>query len=137
MASKKNKARAAKDQDTRKIKKKTSVLVIEKVDYVDYKDIDLLNRFISDRAKIRNRRVTGNDMQQQREVANAVKIAREMALIPYAKRVATHRKMSRSDGPSERPDRRSEESTEVAADVVAGDDTVNETAEAVGTGEER
>ena len=44
---------------------------------------------MTDRAKIRNRRVTGNDVQQQREVANAIKIAREMALLPYAKRVAS------------------------------------------------
>lgn len=128
MASKKNKARAAKDQDTRKIKKKTSALVIEKVEYVDYKDVDLLNRFISDRAKIRNRRVTGNDMQQQREVANAIKIAREMALIPYAKRVATHRKMSggRSEAPSERP----EAAPEAAEEAVVADEVVDETAAA-------
>ena len=46
---------------------------------------------MSDRAKIRNRRVSGNDVQQQRDVANAIKIAREMALLPYAKRVANQR----------------------------------------------
>jgi small subunit ribosomal protein S18 len=44
---------------------------------------------MSDRAKIRNRRVSGNDVQQQRDVANAIKIAREMGLLPYAKRVAS------------------------------------------------
>ena len=87
MASKKNRARPSKDAAPRKYKKKTSVLVTEKVEYVDYKDVDLLSRFMSDRAKIRNRRVSGNDVQQQREVANAIKIAREMALLPYAKRV--------------------------------------------------
>ena len=91
MASKKNKARSARDLNPRKFKKKTSVLVIEKVEYIDYKDVDLLQRFMSDRAKIRNRRVAGNTLQQQREVANAVKIAREMALLPYAKRVASTR----------------------------------------------
>lgn len=91
MASKKNKARSARDANPRKFKKKTSVLVIEKVEYVDYKDVDLLTRFMSDRAKIRNRRVAGNDLQQQREVANAIKIAREMALLPYAVRVANTR----------------------------------------------
>ena len=58
MASKKNRARASKDAAPRKYKKKTSPLVIEKVEYVDYKDVDLLSRFMSDRAKIRNRRVT-------------------------------------------------------------------------------
>ena len=56
-------------------KKKTSVLVQESVEYIDYKDINLLRRFMSDRAKIRARRVTGNDAQQQREVARAIKNA--------------------------------------------------------------
>lgn len=91
MASKKNKARSARDLNPRKFKKKTSILVIEKVEYIDYKDVDLLGRFMSDRAKIKNRRVAGNTLQQQREVANAVKVAREMALLPYAKRVASTR----------------------------------------------
>ncbi len=91
MASKKNKARSARDLNPRKFKKKTSVLVIEKVEYIDYKDVDLLQRFMSDRAKIKNRRIAGNTLQQQREVANAVKVAREMALLPYAKRVASTR----------------------------------------------
>ena len=91
MASKKNKARSARDLNPRKFKKKTSVLVIEKVEYIDYTDVDLLQRFMSDRAKIKNRRVAGNTLQQQREVANAVKVAREMALLPYAKRVASTR----------------------------------------------
>ena len=67
MASKKNKARSARDLNPRKFKKKTSVLVIDKVEYIDYKDVNLLTRFVSDRSKIRNRRVTGNDVQQQRE----------------------------------------------------------------------
>ncbi len=88
MAAKKPRARV-KDANPRKYKKKTSPLIIEKVEYVDYKDVDLLNRFMSDRAKIRNRRVTGNDVQQQRDIANAIKIAREMALLPYARRVAS------------------------------------------------
>ncbi|HSL74259.1 MAG TPA: 30S ribosomal protein S18 [Ilumatobacteraceae bacterium] len=91
MASKKNKARSARDLNPRKFKKKTSVLVIDKVEYIDYKDVDLLQRFMSDRAKIKNRRVAGNTLQQQREIANAVKVAREMALLPYAKRVASTR----------------------------------------------
>src|SRR3954468_5579040 len=87
MTSKKNKARAPRELN-KKFKKKTSVLVTDKVEYIDYKDVNLLNRFVSDRSKIRNRRVTGNDVQQQREIANAVKNAREMALLPYTKRVS-------------------------------------------------
>ena len=91
MTSKKNKARAPKDTNPKKFKKKTSVLVTDKVDFVDYKDVNLLNRFVSDRSKIRNRRVTRNTVQQQRDIANAVKNAREMALLPYTKRVSQTR----------------------------------------------
>jgi small subunit ribosomal protein S18 len=104
MASKKNRARASKDAAPRKYKKKTSALVIEKVEYVDYKDVDLLSRFMSDRAKIRNRRVSGNDVQQQRDVASAIKLAREMALLPYAKRVASQRTRPPRDGRRDRDD---------------------------------
>lgn len=75
----------------RKFKKKVSVLNTEGIEYVDWKDVNLLRRFVSDRAKIRARRVTGNDVQQQRAVAMAIKNAREMALIPYASRVTTQR----------------------------------------------
>lgn len=91
MTSKKNKARAPRDTNPKKFKKKTSVLITDKVDYVDYKDVNLLTRFVSDRAKIRNRRVTGNTVQQQRDIANAIKNSREMALIPYTKRVSSTR----------------------------------------------
>ena len=84
-----SRAPRGKDANPRKFKKKTSPLVIDKVEYVDYKDVDLLSRFMSDRAKIRNMRVSGNNRQQQLEIANAIKIAREMALLPYARRVAS------------------------------------------------
>ena len=77
--------------NARRSKKKISVLNSERIDYVDYKDVNLLRRFMSDRAKIRARRVTGNDSQQQREVARAIKNAREMALLPYTTRVTTQR----------------------------------------------
>ncbi len=80
--------RAPKDNG-RKIKKKANVLASEKIEYVDYKDINLLNRFMSDRSKIRGQRLNGATVQQQREVANAIKNAREMALLPYTKRVAS------------------------------------------------
>lgn len=53
---------------------------------VDYKDDKTLRTFISDRGKIRSRRVTGLTPQQQRQVANAVKNAREMALLPFTSR---------------------------------------------------
>jgi small subunit ribosomal protein S18 len=76
---------------TKKIKKKASIISQERVVYVDYKDVNLLQRFMSDRSKIRARRVNGNDSQQQRDIATAIKNAREMALMPYAKRVTTQR----------------------------------------------
>jgi small subunit ribosomal protein S18 len=72
--------------------KKVSPLVKEGIEYVDYKDVTLLRAFLSDRAKIRARRVAGNDRQQQRDAAMAIKVAREMALLPYAQRVVTQRK---------------------------------------------
>src|SRR6476661_7808596 len=103
--------------NARRSKKKISVLNSERIGYVDYKDVNLLRRFMSDRAKIRARRVTGNDSQQQKEIANAIKNAREMALLPYANRVTTQRgggrdrgergdrgDRGRADGPPPRPD---------------------------------
>ena len=67
----------------RKPKKKANPLKAAKIDVVDYKDTALLRKFISDRGKIRARRVTGNCVQHQRDVATAVKNAREVALLPY------------------------------------------------------
>ncbi|MEU6079977.1 30S ribosomal protein S18 [Streptomyces sp. NPDC047108] len=58
------------------------------VTYIDYKDTDLLRKFISDRGKVRSRRVTRVTAQQQRRLARAVKNAREMALLPYGRKGA-------------------------------------------------
>ena len=80
------------DRDRRRApKKKISVLNTESITWVDYKDVNLLRRFMSERAKIRARRVTGNSAQQQRAVARAIRVAREMALLPYAVRQVTQR----------------------------------------------
>jgi small subunit ribosomal protein S18 len=99
-------AKRGKNKDNaRRSKKKTSILTIEKVEYVDYKDVNLLRRFMSDRAKIRARRVTGNDAQQQREVARAIKNAREMALLPYTNRITTQRGGKSDRGGRDRDDR--------------------------------
>jgi len=86
-------------------KKKVSPIVKEGIEYVDYKDVNLLRAFMSDRAKIRARRVTGNDVQQQRAAAKAIKISREMALMPYASKVVTQRKGDKRGRRGERPDR--------------------------------
>ncbi len=94
--------------NARRAKKRVSILTEEKITYVDYKDINVLRRFVSDRSKIRARRVTGNSTQQQAEVARAIKNAREMALLPYTVRVTTQRgsgrdRGQRADGPPPRP----------------------------------
>ncbi len=106
-SNKKTKPRAPKEgANPKKFKKKTSVLLTDKVEYVDYKDVNLLTRFVSDRSKIRNRRVTGNTVQQQRDIALAIKNSREMALLPYTKRVAqTRTSRPPRDGDSRRPSR--------------------------------
>ena len=65
-------------------KKKILPVKNTRVANVDYKDVNLLKKFISERGKIRARRVTGLSVQDQRKVAIAVKNAREVALLPYA-----------------------------------------------------
>lgn len=123
--------------NSRRAKKKVSVLTTEKVEYIDYKDVNLLKRFVSDRAKVRARRVTGNDTQQQAEVARAIKNAREMALLPYTTRVTTQRnnrgdRGDRGDrGP--RPDRRDDAAAE---NTDAAEAPAAEAAEAAETTEE-
>src|SRR5229473_2714792 len=84
-------------KERRPIKKKTSILITESIDWIDYKDVNLLRRFMSERAKVRARRVTGNTQQQQRAVARAIRLAREMALLPYSVRQVTQRKGGRRD----------------------------------------
>jgi small subunit ribosomal protein S18 len=62
---------------------KKNLLATLGVAAVDYKDTAKLRMFISERGKIRSRRVTGLTVQQQRQIATAIKNAREMALLPY------------------------------------------------------
>lgn len=109
MAGKKKQPRMSAKDLRKPRKKKVSPIVKDKIEYVDYKDVNLLRAFISDRAKIRGQRVSGNNRQQQREVAKAIKVAREMALIPYAQRVVTQRKGDRRRGRSDRDDARYED----------------------------
>ena len=89
--------KTASAKDRRPAKKKTSILSSENIEWVDYKDVNLLRRFMSERAKIRARRVTGNSTQQQRQVAKAIRLSREMALLPYSVRQVTQRKGGRRD----------------------------------------
>lgn len=71
-------------RDPRGGRRKRNLLRVNGVEEVDWKDSALLRQFISDRGKIRARRVTGVTVQEQRRIANAVKNAREMALLPYS-----------------------------------------------------
>ena len=67
----------------RKPKKKVCQFCKDKATYVDYKDTTLLRKFISDRGKIRSRRITGACRRHQNQISTAVKRARELALLPY------------------------------------------------------
>src|SRR5438128_2777989 len=82
--------RAPKGKDAgKKFKKKPCVFCQNKVTFVDYKDVNLLRRYMSDRAKSRARRVSGNCAQHQRDVAKAIKTAREVALLPCTGRLTS------------------------------------------------
>ena len=64
-------------------RRKSCYFCKDKVEEIDYKNINQLRRYISERGKIRSRRITGACRRHQRQVAVAVKRAREMALLPY------------------------------------------------------
>ena len=68
---------------TAPLRKRNCFFCREKVEEVDYKNINQLRRYISEKGKIRSRRITGACRRHQRQVAVAVKRAREMALLPY------------------------------------------------------
>jgi small subunit ribosomal protein S18 len=76
-------------------KKRVCAFCQDRVVWVDYKDVATLRRFVSERGKIRSRRVTGNCRQHQRDVQIAIKTARELALLPYVQRAATDRGLPR------------------------------------------
>ncbi len=58
----------------------------ENVNYIDYKNVAVLKKFISDKGKIRPKRSTGNCVQHQKMIADAIKRSREVALMPYFRR---------------------------------------------------
>lgn len=68
----------------RKAKKKVCQFCVDKVEYIDYKDVAKLRRFVSERAKILPRRVTGTCAKHQRQLTTAIKRARHIALMPYS-----------------------------------------------------
>jgi small subunit ribosomal protein S18 len=103
-------------------KKRVCLFCKERSNWVDYKDVALLRRFMSDRAKIRSRRVTGNCTQHQRAVQVAIKTARELALLPYVQRTTSERGLARP-----RPGQGQEEPFDHTA---SADETPYEAAEA-------
>ncbi len=87
--------RAPKIDTRRGAKKKPCSFCQHGVDTVDYKDLAQLRKYISDRGKIRGRKVSGNCQQHQRDVTDAIKTARELALLPYTQRTVTERRGGR------------------------------------------
>jgi small subunit ribosomal protein S18 len=85
-----NTRRAPKDTG-RRIKKKPCAICKDRIEWVDYKDVNMLRKYMSDRGKIRARRVSGNCAQHQRDIAMAIKTARELVLLPYTQRTTTER----------------------------------------------
>ncbi len=69
----------------RKRRKKVCFFTENKITYIDYKDTELLRRFVSDRGKILPKRVTGTKAGYQKELGVAIKRARHMALLPFVK----------------------------------------------------
>ncbi|MBQ3553562.1 MAG: 30S ribosomal protein S18 [Clostridia bacterium] len=68
----------------RKAKKKVCAFCQDKIDYIDYKDVAKLRRFVSERAKILPRRITGTCAKHQRQLTEAIKRARHIALLPFS-----------------------------------------------------
>src|SRR5277367_5457055 len=97
--------RAPKDTG-RRTKKKVCIFCKDRIDHVDYKEVGLLRKFMSDRGKIRARRVSGNCAQHQSDVAVAIKTARELALLPYTQRTTSDKPGPRSGGRGPGGDRR-------------------------------
>ncbi|MBI1331947.1 MAG: 30S ribosomal protein S18 [Armatimonadetes bacterium] len=86
-------------------KRKVSYLTLNKIEVVDYKDVALLRKFINDRGKMISSRQSGTTARQQRQVAKAIKRAREMALIPFVvtEMNTEKRESRRSEAPAPAP----------------------------------
>ena len=83
MADNRKKGANGKDKPFRRPRKKVCTFCVEKIDEIDYKDVEKLKRFVSEKGKILPRRVTGACALHQRKVNEAVKRARTIALLPY------------------------------------------------------
>ena len=83
MADNKNTKRNKNDKPFRRPRKKVCNFCVDKVEEIDYKDIDKLKKYVSDKGKILPRRVTGTCAKHQRKVTVAIKRARTIALLPF------------------------------------------------------
>src|SRR5487761_2790359 len=90
--------RRAPKETGRRTKKKVCMFCKDHITHIDYKEVNILRKFMSDRGKIRARRVSGNCQQHQRDVAVAIKTARELALLPYTQRTTSDRPGGRPGG---------------------------------------
>lgn len=80
-----------------KRRRKVSYLTVNKIDTVDYKEVNILRRFLNERGKILPSRQTGNTAKQQRMISLAIRRAREMALLPFVVQEATERREPRRE----------------------------------------
>lgn len=133
--------RAPKDAG-RRIKKRVCIFCQQRTVWIDYKDVNVLRKFMSERGKIRARRVSGNCAQHQRDVAIAIKTARELALLPYTQRSVSERgprPRRDSGGPPRGPARDERPRPEVSDDASSEAEEPadgGDGAEAVGAGVE-
>jgi small subunit ribosomal protein S18 len=114
---KKRKPAEVKGGRVRRGRPKVCIFCAEHIEWVDYKDTNLLRRFINDRGRIKARGATGTCAQHQRDVAVAIKTARELIMLPYVVRTLAADKGDRRGGP-----RRTRPADEAAAAVGADDE---------------
>ena len=89
---------------------------------MDYKDLKTLGKYLSDRGKIRGRRVSGNCQQHQRDISDAIKTARELALLPYTQRTVTEKRGRGGRGDRDSRGPRPSDRDEQVDDVVVEDE---------------
>lgn len=78
------KGRPHRDHDNGPRKKKLDPIVANKIDWVDYKDINLLRKFVTENGKVLPRRITGCNAKNQRSISKAIKRARALGILPFS-----------------------------------------------------
>ncbi len=117
-------------ETNKKIKKKVCTFCARSIEWIDYKDTDTLRKYMSERGKIRARRVSGNCTQHQSAIAIAIKTARELALLPYTQRTVNERTSRPGRGQTKRDEglfaEDFEAEADAAADVESDEDEIEE-----------